>query len=135
MKLLTCLKNIQFVEVDCIVDVGLVWVVADHRVISLKLSITPEYSKVGVPGLPPGILQCIVGDVALCGNYPICDITTSGGGDSLIGVLIEEPSVILGPQLGLERLVVPNIDRLEETGASGWNKLHLDTKILDPVNH
>ena len=106
----------------------------NHCVGSLELSITAEYSKVGVPRLPPGILQGIVDDVRLGSNDPICDIAASGGGDLLVGVLIEEPSVILGPQLGLECLVVPNVDRLEETGASGWNELHLDAKILDPVD-
>ncbi len=101
---------VQFIKDDC---VGLVWIVADHRVVSLELSTIPEYSKVGVLGLPLG------------GNDPICNIVTSGGGDSLI---------ILGPQLGLEHLVVPNVDRLEETGVFGWNELHLDAKILDRVD-
>jgi hypothetical protein len=64
-------------------------VIANHCVISLELSSIAEYSKVGVPGLPPGILQDVIGDVPLGGNDPICNIAASGGGDLLIRVLIE----------------------------------------------
>ncbi len=47
----------------------------------------------------------------------------------------EEPAIVLGPQLGLKCLVKADVYQLEETGASGWNELHLDPKILNFVDN
>jgi hypothetical protein len=43
----------------------------------------------------------------------------------------------VGPQLGLERLVEPDVNRLEETSASGWNELRNVgwEDCIDPLYH
>jgi hypothetical protein len=106
-------------------------IAAKLDVVWLVRVVATKNSKIGVTCLLPGILEGLIGDVALGSDDPVGDLTTSGAGDRQVGVLVHQPSFVLHPQLGLESLVVADVDRLNETVASRWNELHLDAETLD----
>ena len=59
-----------------------------------------------------------------------CDSTKG-----FVGVLCHEPLVELRAHLCLERLIIPNVDRLTKPGAAARYEFDLDTKCLDGVNN
>jgi hypothetical protein len=90
--------------------------------------------KIGEPRLAPRIADHLLADVPLGGKDPSNHVATSSLGNGRVGILDHQPVHVLILYLHLEGLVIADVDRLDEPGAAGWNKVDLDAKFLDLVD-
>ncbi len=84
--------------------------------------------KIGEPHLAPRIADHLLADVPLGGEDPSNHVATSSLGNGRVEILDHQPVHVLVLHLHLEGLVIANVDKLDEPGAAGRNKVDLDAK-------